>query len=707
MVNSLRKIIILLISISFVLLFLFPVNATATSYVPYTTYTYSFDGESQESPNAYVPLERYDGLALKSGQLTDPSDMYADDVNDLLYIADSGNNRILVVDENFQTVKIISSFNLDDMKKLEFKDPRGIFRSYNGHLFVADTGNFRIVELDENDNAVRIIEKPNSPFWPKDTSFKPTSVVVDSGDRIYALSENLNLGVVNLTADGEFLGFYGAQRVRQSILDWFRKKFATEDQKARMIKTVPRVYNSIFIDDRDFIWLTANSIEKQALIDYMTSKSAVDAPIKRLNPNGDDILFRNAKWAPGGDLGSEPSGIVDVCVNENGIYSILDGKKNKIFTYDGNGNLLYAFGGTGQQIGTFNLCSAIVYFNNELVVLDKGYGTVTRFSKTEYGSLIESAIVSDNNREFDDSVKYWNDVLKQNQNFDMAYTGIAEAFMRSGEYKSAMKYFKIARDTENYSKAFRQYRSSVVRNNLPLIILLIFALIAVLYFVNGRIKKVNKKSYPTGSKHTFLDEFLYSFYSIYHPIKGANAIKTEGRGSLRGANAINLLVILTFIYKDIGTSYIFNNRLAENFNLLQTVLSVVIMIMLWCIASWALTTLSSGEGTIKQIYITTSYSLMPLVLINIPVTIVSNFLSLDEQSFITFFIFLSFAWTFMLIISASMTIHDYTFSKNLFTVILSVAGMLIILFLAVLLILLTSKIGSFLMQIYQEVVNRL
>lgn len=702
----LRKIFVALISIVIIASFMLPVDAATSSYVPYTTYTYSFDGEPQESPNAYVPQIRYDGLSLGAGMLSDPCDMFADSENGLIYIADAGNNRIVIINKEFKTEKILTGFIDKEGKSSAFSNPRGVFRTNKGHLFVADTNNGRIVELDSNYDLVRIITKPDSPFWPKEKSFKPISVVVDTGDRIYALSENLNLGVVNMTREGEFLGFYGAQKVRQSIVDWFRKKFATKEQKARMIKTVPRVYNSIFIDERDFIWLTANSIEKQNLIEYMSSKSVTDAPIKRLNPNGDDILFRNAKWAPGGDLGDEPSGIVDVCVNSNGIYSILDGKKNKIFTYDSDGNLLYAFGGTGQQLGTFNLCSAIVYFNNELIVLDKGYGTITRFAKTDYGSLIEGAIVADKNRDFDKSVECWNLVLKQNQNFDMAYTGIAEAFIRSGEYKSAMKYFKIARDTENYSRAFKQYRSAFVREYLLLIVIVLVAIFLAIYFINKRIKQFNKISYPTGSKHTFKDEFLYSFYSIYHPIKGADAIKLEGRGSVRGAIAINVLVILTFIYKGIGTGYIFNNILAENFNLLQTVLSVIIMILLWCVASWALTTLSGGEGSIKQIYITTSYSLMPLVLINIPVTIASNFMLLDEQSFITFFVFLSFAWAFLLIFSASMTIHDYTFSKNLFTVILSVAGMLVILFLAVLLILLTGKIGSFLSQIYQEVINR-
>ena len=139
---------------------------------------------------------------------------------------------------------------------------------------------------------------------------------------------------------------------------------------------------------------------------------------------------------------------------------------------------------------------------------------------------------------------------------------------------------------------------------------------------------------------------LRAFMIIYEQ---NHLIKTEKRGSIRAANAINLLVILTFLYKGIGTGYIFNNILAENFHFLQTIFSVVIMILLWCVASWALTTLSSGEGSIREIYITTSYSLMPLVLLGIPVTLASNFLCLDEQSFITFFVFLSFAWAFLLI----------------------------------------------------------
>ena len=687
------------------------VNVGASSvFVPYTTYTYSYDGEAQESPNAFVPAARYDGTALETGNLSNPSDIFYDSDAGRIYIADTGNNRILIFDKELNLINSLEEFqnpNNEGGSADKFQEPQGVFVAYNGHIFIADTGNYRIVELDEEYRLIRLNTQPDSPVWPDDTSFRPISLVVDSGDRIYALSQNLNLGVVNLTGDGEFLGFYGAQRVQQNILDWFRELFATDEQRARMVRTVPRVYNSIAIDSRDFIWLTANSIDKQSQIDYMTSKSEVSAPIKRLNPNGDDVLRRNAQWAPGGDLGENPSSIVDVSMKENGIYSILDNNKNKIFTYDDDGNLLYAFGGTGQQIGTFNLCGSLTYVEDDLIVLDKGNGTVTRFEQTEYGALIERAIVADASREFEEALECWNLVLKQNQNFDMAYTGIAEAFMRSGDYESAMDYFRTARDNENYSRAFKSYRSSFVRNNLIYIILIVCVIFAVWFFINRKIKKFNKKIYPVEYKHTLKDEFLYVFYSMYHPMKGSWSIKAEARGSVRAASIINLLVIFTFIFKGIGTGYIFNNILVENFDMLMTVLSVVIPMVLWCFSNWSLTTLCGGEGSLKQIYVTTSYSLMPLVVINLPMTIISNFLVIEEQAFLTFMIFLSFAWSILLIFSATMTIHDYTLGKNLLTVLLSIVAMLIILFLAILLITLSGKIISFIEQIYEEVVNRL
>ena len=41
-----------------------------------------------------------------------------------------------------------------------------------------------------------------------------------------------------------------------------------------------------------------------------------------------------------------------------------------------------------------------------------------------------------------------------------------------------------------------------------------------------------------------------------------------------------------------------------------------------------------GKGTLKEIYIASAYALTPIVLINVPMTIVSNYLTLNEDSFL-------------------------------------------------------------------------
>ena len=56
------------------------------------------------------------------------------------------------------------------------------------------------------------------------------------------------------------------------------------------------------------------------------------------------------------------------------------------------------------------------------------------------------------------------------------------------EYKEAMKYFKSAHDSENYSKAFRYYREKVVEKY---IVFFIIAL-AVLIIIPKIVRKVRK-----------------------------------------------------------------------------------------------------------------------------------------------------------------------------------------------------------------------
>jgi tetratricopeptide (TPR) repeat protein len=171
-----------------------------------------------------------------------------------------------------------------------------------------------------------------------------------------------------------------------------------------------------------------------------------------------------------------PSAFVDVALRGN-LYSVLDRERNKIFTYDHAGNLLYAFGGSGMQTGVFSQVSAITYRGTDLLILDTSLGTITVFERTAYGTLLEAALEAEQRRHFDEAYDLWRAVLRQNNNFDLAYTGVARMMMRRGNYAEAMKSYRFAGDVVGYSRAFGELRRGWVRDFywvIPLVLVFLF-----------------------------------------------------------------------------------------------------------------------------------------------------------------------------------------------------------------------------------------
>lgn len=369
--------------ITILIVLLFPCISVSAENT-YNTYTYSRSGEPIRSPDAFLLDEIYDGNSIGAGKLNEPQDIFVSKSGEV-FIADTGNNRIVVLDNNFKMRLSISEFyNTETNSKDGFNLPKGLYVTTENLLYVADTENSRIVVLDADDASfVRSYDKPETNLL-EEYMFKPASLVVDASGRIYTVADGINLGVVGIENDGGFAGLKGAQQVKISLIDLFWRNFMTAEQIARTAQYVPISYNNIAIDDEDFLFLT----------------SATDTPVKMINPSGIDVLSKLDEFDPIGDVKVEegntdeygPSEIIDVAVGPSGTYSILDGKRNKIFTYDSNGFLLFAFGGTGSQQGIFTKAVSICYDQSSLLVLDSVTGSISVFKTTEFGSNIFTAL---------------------------------------------------------------------------------------------------------------------------------------------------------------------------------------------------------------------------------------------------------------------------------------------------------------------------
>ena len=106
----------------------------------YQTYTYSIAGYALYSPDAYTAdanIITYRQMGL-STDLNNPSDMVTDDKGNV-YIADSGNNRIVCLDRYYKQKFIINGFVNDKGVKDSLLTPQGVFITKN-NIWVCDTG---------------------------------------------------------------------------------------------------------------------------------------------------------------------------------------------------------------------------------------------------------------------------------------------------------------------------------------------------------------------------------------------------------------------------------------------------------------------------------------------------------------------------------------------------------------------------------------
>ncbi len=692
----------------------------ASAVEPYQTYTYSSDGKALYSPAAYKPVISVDSKYIGLYDLENPVSF--DDAADIeadkdgnIYLADTKNNRIVVMDEYYRLKYVIDGFVNEYGASDTLSAPRGLF-VFEDQLYVCDTEQERIVVFDRRDGSYeRIVPKPESALFGEDALYKPIAVAVDKYGQIFVVSSTTNQGVILMTQDGTFTGFIGAQKVVYSVFDIIWRRFMTEEQLAQQVQYTSTEFNNISIDSDGFVYVTTSAIEESQQVSAITSKSADYSPVKKLNSAGNEIMKRNGFFDPGGEVDvstlsdakiSGPSTIVDVAIGDEGSWSIIDSKRNKIFTYDQNGNLLFAFGDSGEQLGNLKSVTAITYQGSNMVVLDGRSDSFTVYQRTPYGNFLIDALKYENERDFEGSIEAWQNVLRQNNNFDAAYIGVGKSLYRNSQYEEAMEYFEAAYDAENYSVAYKEVRKAWIEDYFFLIPLVLIAVVVLWILFSRFTKRVNYETSISTKKRTYVQELCYVFHLIYHPFDGFWDLKHEKRGSVRAASTVIVLTILAFFYQSVGTGYIANPSNSYSTIFVQ-ILAVAVPLILWTVSNWCLTTLFDGEGSFKDIYIACGYAIAPLPILVTISTVLTNILTAEEMAITTLLVSIGFIWAGLLLFFGMAVTHDYTMGKNMITVIGSVLAMAVIMFVAILFSSLIAKIVSFVSSIVIEVSYRM
>lgn len=449
------------------------------------TYIYSSNGTGVASPDAYVHLS--------SVAITDNDDVPAGAPTDMfvakdgrVYILDGERNLVFIYDENLQRIGVIDQLYTLDGNFEGFNSPEGIFVADNGDIYVADTGNERILVFGQDGIVIRSITKPEGiRVLSKDEKFLPSKLAVDAVGRIYVIAKNVNMGIIQLASEGVFMSYIGAPTVKTDLLDLFWRRFSTEAQLAQMQEYIPTEYNNIYLDDHGFLYGTISSISAEEIENIVLTKdtSGSITPIRKLNSMGTDILSRNGFYPPIGDLvyasDDTISKIVDVADNGSGVYSLLDYTRGRIFTYNDDGQLLFAFGRKGNKKGQSQYPVAIGYLGERILLLDQDLAEILVYEPTAYGELVLGAVAAQKEGRYEEAYESWSRVAEQNSNFQYAFIGLGKAYVSQGEYEKAMECFAYAQDKENYSDAKEQLRKQDTKVIFPVVFLGILLLVVL------------------------------------------------------------------------------------------------------------------------------------------------------------------------------------------------------------------------------------
>ena len=439
------------------------------------TYTYwknvGSKRKSVYSKAMYDVGDVIDVTTLGLARLTNITSMCRDNKNNL-YILDT-NSRIIVLDNDYNLVKEIGLID----ETISYNGAKGIYFN-DGKLYVCNTEGGNILIIDKEGKLLDTIEKPTSDkanLIPDDFKFEPTRIARDNNGFMYVLCSTSRYGALLYSPEREFLGFYGANAVKTTVSSVLtnisNRLFPNPEKHANSIKNFADPFVDITVDDEGFVYtcnpyINNNSANRKGQIRRLSPGFAKNILDKTANFVDEEISWQLYNPAPR----LYQQDLCDIEVDDNGFIYALESMYDRVFLFDPDSNMISVFGGgigKASQKGTFTEACALVLKNNGEVVLvaDTSTGLITEFKINEFGKKVKELDYLTKEGHYDMVKDGWIEVIAQDANCQVAYSGLANAYLEEKDYDMALYYAKLGYDKKTYGVAFEYVRTNFISDN--------------------------------------------------------------------------------------------------------------------------------------------------------------------------------------------------------------------------------------------------
>lgn len=642
-----------------------------------TTYTYTFDEYYNyvRTQDAYLPQQTVTELGLSN-----PSDIFIDKY-DRIFIADSGNRRVLVYD-------IATGRVQHELDYPEFSAPAGVFATESGKIYIADPGAKAVFMFDESFELLHKYVKPQSPMF-MDTNYEPKKVAADEGGNLYIISEGVYNGIIQLSAAGEFLGYFAVNDANLTLSQRIQRLLFTRAQLANLVDANPTVFTNVFVDGEGIVYSATSGLHRNGM--------------KKHSTNGAN-MFKETVYSYDTltDIYADNRGFIYTCSNEG-----------YIDVYSKAGEIIFEFGSFMTQediVGLFTrLPSIAVDSKGGLWALDGVKGYLQSFEPTEYASMVYGAMDLYEKGYYEEALALWNEVLKLNQMSTLAHDGAGKAYLRAEEYDKALEHFKVANDKEYFSEAFWEVRNGWLQRNLGGILLAVLALWVVLRIIGAIDDRRGGKLADAreGLKERFVSlpvirDLCFAAKTCRHPQDCYYDMSHERSVPLFSVSLIYILFFAVFMLYQTGKGFIYQLYDVQDMDIGFIVLGFWAIVGLFIFCNYLVTSINDGNGTLKQIFMIPAYGLTPAIAALIAVTVLSYGLTQNEAFILTLILLVGVAWSVVTIFIGLQTVHQYTFKETVGSLILTLMLMLIIAVVLIIISIMWNSLWTFITSVGKE-----
>jgi hypothetical protein len=210
----------------------------------------------------------------------------------------------------------------------------------------------------------------------------------------------------------------------------------------------------------------------------------------------------------------------------------------------------------------------------------------------------------------------------------------------------------------------------------------------------------------TREKSKTWDQILFVFSYLRNPADKTYEIKRKNRIQIFPVTILLGLYFLAYIFYIYNLSFLFNYRQIENINVIEELIKIVLPIIVWVIANFLIGTIREGEGRLKDVYITTIYSLAPYFLILPIIALLSQFLTYNESFILSFLNTIAIILTVIYFFFMVKETHFYNVKETFKSIFISAFTMVMMLLGVFILYILLNELFILVKDIFMEVFYR-